>query len=131
MGVVRNVCMIAGVSGPLSPDVSGISFLTATGRKRVAGRILLSLLLKHPVLISFRQGRAPLIVCLTEQTTLCRALRSCLVLFIPGGDVPHAPEGAEVIPKYLRGYPEFPQVSEVKQSLPYLSHHSVSMQCPP
>ena len=45
---------------------------------------------------------------------------------VPGHDVPHqdALDGAEVqIPHYLRGYPEFPQVSEVKQSLPCLSHH--------
>ncbi len=38
-------------------------------------------------------------------------------------------DGAGVeIPQYLRGYPEFPQVSEVKQSLPGLSHCRVSMQ---
>ncbi len=34
------------------------------------------------------------------------------------------------IPQYLRGYQEFPQASEVKQSLPCLPHHRVSMQRP-
>ncbi len=34
------------------------------------------------------------------------------------------------IPQYLRGYSEFPQMSEVKHSLPRLPHRRVSMQCP-
>ena len=58
------------------------------------------------------------------------SLQGLAVLFgavsIPGSDVPHqdALDGAGVeIPQYLRGYPEFPQVSEMKQSLPCLSHH--------
>ncbi len=51
-----------------------------------------------------------------EQTTSCRVLFSTVP--VPGSDVPHqgAPDGSGVeIPQYLRGYPEFPQVSEVKQ----------------
>ncbi len=34
------------------------------------------------------------------------------------------------IPQYLRGYLEFPQASEVKQSLPCLPHRRVSVQLP-
>ncbi len=53
-----------------------------------------------------------------------------MVLFsavsVPGSDVScqDALNGAGVeIPQYLRGYPEFPLVSEVTQSLLCLPHH--------
>ncbi len=65
------------------------------------------------------------------------SLQGLAVLFSavpePGSDVPRqdALNGAGVeIPQYLRGYPEFPQASEVEQSLPYLPHCRVSMQHP-
>ncbi len=65
------------------------------------------------------------------------SLQGLVVLFgavpIPGSDVPcqDALDGAGVeIPQYLRGYLEFPQASEVKQSLPCLPHRRVSMQHP-
>ncbi len=65
------------------------------------------------------------------------SLQGLAVLFravpIPCTDVPcqDTLDGAGVeIPQYLRGYPEFPQASEVKQSLPYLPHCRVSMQRP-
>ncbi len=65
------------------------------------------------------------------------SLQGLVVLFcavsIPGSDVPRqdALDGAGLqIPQYWRGYPEFPQASEVKQSLPCRPHHRVSIQCP-
>ncbi len=65
------------------------------------------------------------------------SLQGLVVLFgaipVPGSDVPHQDtlNGAGVeIPQHLRGYPEFPQASEVKQSLPCLPHRRVSMQLP-
>ncbi len=66
-----------------------------------------------------------------------QSLQGLAVMFsavlIPGSDVPYqdAFDGAGIeIPQYLRGYPEFPQASEVKQSLPGLPHCRVSTQCP-
>lgn len=50
-------------------------------------------------------------------------------IFISDSDAPCALHGVAFCPQYLRGYPEFPQASEVKQSLPCLSHYKASMQC--
>ncbi len=74
--------------------------------------------------MSFRQGRAPPMICSAKQTTFCRAFQSCCYT-----RQWCSPSGVE-IPQNLRRNPQFPQVSEGKQSLPCLSHHRVSMQCP-
>lgn len=61
---------------------------------------------------------------------LCLLLILFVTVSVPGSDVPHQDvlDGAGVeISQYLRGYPEFPQASELKQSLPCISHLS---QCP-
>ena len=63
------------------------------------------------------------------------SLQGLAVLFgavsVPGSDVPHqdalhAGAGVE-LPQYLRGYPEFPQVSEVKQFLPCFCLHGQTL----
>ncbi len=73
-------------------------------------------------------------ICSSEQITLCRAWRSCSALFpLPDSGVSRQDtlDGAEVeIPQYLRGYLEFPQASEVKQSLSCLPHRRVRVQVP-
>ncbi len=80
------------------------------------------------------QGRLLPLMYSAERTTLCRALRHSLqfgAFPVPGSDVLRrdALSGAGVeIPQYLRGYLEFPQAFEVKQSLPCLPHCRISMQ---